>query len=156
MVVDRVGNIKMQGLNKVLSEDEMVGYMNQRLIYLAEKVLREDEQVVLIVDLSGKIMQLASKKILDALERVISNASKFFPLMLHSLIFVNTPMLFDTIWTKISLCLILLPLHAPIHTSLIFSILQFMLYFNVVRTNNDDKKCIVQHDQQTGALTTFL
>lgn len=40
VVVDRIGNIKIQGLNKVLEDEDLVGYINQRLIYLSEKVLR--------------------------------------------------------------------------------------------------------------------
>lgn len=37
--------------------------MCQRMLFLSEKVLKEKEQVVWVVDLSGKIMQLASKRI---------------------------------------------------------------------------------------------
>jgi hypothetical protein len=101
VVVDRVGNIKMQELAKVFEEDELAAYLSQRLIRLSER-LEEKEQLVWIVDLSGKIMQLASKKILDALSKIILNLQRFFPNILHKLVFVNTPMLFDTIWTKIT------------------------------------------------------
>jgi hypothetical protein len=101
VVVDRVGNIKMQELAKVFEEDELAAYLSQRLISLSER-LEEKEQLVWIVDLSGKIMQLASKKILDALSKIILNLQRYFPNILHKLVFVNTPMLFDTIWTKIT------------------------------------------------------
>jgi hypothetical protein len=47
-------------------------------------------------------MQLASKRILDALQKIIANAQTYFPDILHKLVFVNTPMLFDTIWSKIT------------------------------------------------------
>jgi hypothetical protein len=57
---------------------------------------------VWIVDLSGKIMQLASKRILDWIEKIINNSQKYFPDLLAKLVFVNTPMLFDTIWGKIT------------------------------------------------------
>jgi hypothetical protein len=57
---------------------------------------------VWIVDLSGKIMQLASKRILDWIEKIINNSQKYFPNLLAKLVFVNTPMLFDTIWGKIT------------------------------------------------------
>jgi len=60
-----------------------VAYTNQRLIHLAEEVLGEGEQVVWIFDLNGKLMQLASKKILEAVKVAIDNAVKYFPLMLH-------------------------------------------------------------------------
>jgi carbon monoxide dehydrogenase subunit G len=46
-------------------------------------MLDEREQIVWIVDLGGKIMQLASKKILDALQKIIANAQKYFPDILH-------------------------------------------------------------------------
>lgn len=65
-------------------------------------MLEEREQVVWIVDLSGKIMQLASKRILDSVYKIVANLQKYFPDMLAKLVFVNTPMLFDTIWGKIT------------------------------------------------------
>ena len=82
-MVDRVGCIKMQGLQKVLDEVELVAYMNQRLLQLSERVLGEQDQLVWVVDLGGKIMQLASKKMLEALHQLISNATTFFPNMLY-------------------------------------------------------------------------
>ena len=50
---------------------------------MAEEVLGEGEQIVWVIDLSGKLMQLASKKILEAVQVVIGNATKYFPLMLN-------------------------------------------------------------------------
>jgi hypothetical protein len=83
VVVDRIGNIKLQSLVKVMDHEDLVNYTYQRLIELAEEVLGVSEQVIWVIDLEGKIMQLASKKILDALAVIIANAEKFFPLMLH-------------------------------------------------------------------------
>ena len=82
-------------------------YFNQRMLGIVEQVLEERDQIIWIIDLSGKIMQLASKKILEALDKIIANLNHFFPdvlyryyLILFRLVFVNTPMLFDTIWNK--------------------------------------------------------
>ena len=61
----------------------MVAYINQRMVHLAEEVLGEGEQIVWVVDLSGKLMQLASKKIIEAVQVVIGNATKYFPMMLN-------------------------------------------------------------------------
>lgn len=54
-------------------------------------------------------MQLASKKTHNIIIRIVANAQKFFPGLLHKLFsiyirlyFINTPMLFDTIWNKVS------------------------------------------------------
>ena len=54
-------------------------------------------------------MKLASKKIMDAINSFITNSIKYMPNLLHKysnikyrLVFVNTPMLFDTIWDKIA------------------------------------------------------
>jgi len=54
-------------------------------------------------------MQLASKKLLTLLSKIIKNLQTYFPhilykffLFLFRMYLVNTPMLFDTIWTKIS------------------------------------------------------
>ena len=83
VVVDRIGNIKLQNLSKVLDEDELVAYFNQRMCHLAEEVIGDKQQVVWIVDLNGKIMQLASKKNMEVLNNVVDNAVKYFPQMLH-------------------------------------------------------------------------
>ena len=40
----------------------MANYTYQRLLVLLEKLLAKDEQVIRVIDLVGKIMQLASKK----------------------------------------------------------------------------------------------
>lgn len=60
-----------------------MAYINQRMVHLAEEVLGEGEQIVWVVDLSGKLMQLASKKIIEAVQVVIGNATKYFPMMLN-------------------------------------------------------------------------
>ena len=83
VVVDRVGHLKVQGLVKIIDYDEMINYTYQRLLVLAEELLAKDEQVIWVIDLAGKIMQLASKKILDALTSIITTAQHYFPLLLH-------------------------------------------------------------------------
>ena len=87
-MVDRLGNIKIQHLSKVLDEDELVFYLNQRLCQIAEEYLGERQQVVWVIDLNGKIMQLASKKNMELLQTVIENAAKYFPGMLYRSFFI--------------------------------------------------------------------
>jgi hypothetical protein len=41
VVVDRVGSIKMNEVNKILDEDSIVAYFNQRLVHISEKILAE-------------------------------------------------------------------------------------------------------------------
>ena len=53
------------------------------MCHLAEEVTGDKQQVVWIVDLNGKIMQLASKKNMEVLNNVVENAVKYFPHMLH-------------------------------------------------------------------------
>lgn len=79
VVVDRIGNIKVHELSKVFEDDELVHYTSQRLLHLSEQVLAEREQLVWIIDLNGKIMQLASKRLLDSLQKIIAVAHKHFP-----------------------------------------------------------------------------
>lgn len=81
-MVDRIGNIKLQALFKVIDEEQFVSYINQRLCQLAEEIVG-DKQVIWIIDLNGKIMQLASKKNMELLNVIIGNASKYFPHLLH-------------------------------------------------------------------------
>lgn len=67
----------------MFDDDQLARYTYQRLIHISERVLEEKEQIVWIIDLNGKIMQLASKKILDALQKIIENVQKYFPGMLY-------------------------------------------------------------------------
>ena len=79
MVVVEWGHFKVQGLVKIIDYDELVNYTDQRLLFLAEELLAKDEQVIWVIDIGGKIMQLASKKILDALTSIITTAQHYFP-----------------------------------------------------------------------------
>ena len=82
-MVDRIGNVKVQDLNKLFEEDELVSYINQRMLDLSEHHLEEKDQIIWIIDLSGKIMQLASKKIIEQLGKVIYNLQTYFPDILY-------------------------------------------------------------------------
>lgn len=83
MVVDRIGNVKVQDLNKLFEEDELVSYVNQRMIDLSENRLDEKDQIIWIIDLNGKIMQLASKKVIEQLIKIIQNLQTYFPDILY-------------------------------------------------------------------------
>lgn len=83
MVVDRIGNVKVQDLNKLFEEDELVSYVNQRMIDLSENHLDEKDQIIWIIDLNGKIMQLASKKVIEQLIKIIQNLQTYFPDILY-------------------------------------------------------------------------
>lgn len=41
VIVDRIGNIKLNELGKVIEDDEIVAYLNQRMLNLSEHVLRQ-------------------------------------------------------------------------------------------------------------------
>lgn len=62
VIVDRIGNIKLNELGKIIEDEELIAYINQRMLHISEKVLREKEQIIWVIDLTGKIMQLASKR----------------------------------------------------------------------------------------------
>jgi hypothetical protein len=79
VVVDRVGPIKLADLSKVVDDEEFIAYVYQRMLHISEHVLKEKEQVIWIIDLAGKIMQLASKRTYKLLEKIIPNLQKYFP-----------------------------------------------------------------------------
>lgn len=54
--------IKSQEIGKIVDDEVLISYIMQRLIFLSEHVLGQKERVVWVIDLAGKIMQLASKK----------------------------------------------------------------------------------------------
>ena len=63
VVLDRVGIIKSNEISKYIEEEMLLPYTMQRLLFLSEQVLHQKESVIWIIDLAGKIMQLASKKV---------------------------------------------------------------------------------------------
>lgn len=81
--MDRIGTLKLAEIAKYFDDDTFIAYTFQRLLHLSEKVLKEKEQIIWIFDLSGKIMQLASKKTYGILERIILGAQKYFPGILY-------------------------------------------------------------------------
>lgn len=83
VVLDRIGIIKPNELSKIIDDEALIGYTLQRLIHLSESILKEKEQIIWIIDLSGKIMQLASKKMYNNIEKIIINSQKYFPGLLH-------------------------------------------------------------------------
>ena len=40
VVVDRVGGVKMNEVSKILDEEGIIGYFNQRLLHISEKILQ--------------------------------------------------------------------------------------------------------------------
>lgn len=83
VIVDRLGNIKIHELSKFFEEDELAHYINQRMLHITERIIKEKEQIIWILDFTGKIMQLASKKMLDVLARIIRNLQTYFPELLQ-------------------------------------------------------------------------
>jgi hypothetical protein len=58
-----IGAIKPHELSKIIDDDALIGYIFQRLIYLNDYLLHSKNKVIWILDLSGKIMQLATQKV---------------------------------------------------------------------------------------------
>ena len=81
--MDKIGTLKLGEIAKYFDDDALIAYTFQRLLYLSENVLKEKEQVIWILDLSGKIMQLASKKTYAIVEKIILGAQKYFAGMLY-------------------------------------------------------------------------
>ena len=69
-----------------MDEDTFVTYCSERMLNLTEEIMREKERLVWVFDLSGKIMQLASKKVYGILARVIRNVTDHFPRVLEKYI----------------------------------------------------------------------
>lgn len=83
VIIDRVGSIKLSELHKIVTDEQFVGYINQRMLHLSQSVLKEKEQVIWIIDLAGPILQLASKKVYLIIEKITINLQKYFPHILH-------------------------------------------------------------------------
>ena len=101
VVVDKIGGIKISEVNKIMDEETFINYTISRLYHISEQVLQQKQTVVWIFDLTGKIMQLASKKVINILKKILEVSIKYFPGMVSKIIFFGTPMLFDTIWSQL-------------------------------------------------------
>lgn len=67
----------------MVDDDQFVGYTFQRLLHISENVLQDGQKVIWVIDLSGKILQLACKKTYNIVDRVVKHVQNYFPGMLH-------------------------------------------------------------------------
>lgn len=104
--IQMLGELKVNDINELLPEPLLTKYIVYKIIELekiifpkcSEKYNRTINKVFCIVDLLGLTTSLMNKNVLNFLLKQMNIVSRYFPGILGSLYFVNTGLLFRSIW----------------------------------------------------------
>ena len=104
--IQMLGELKISDINRILPEPLLTQYILYKIIEVekiifpkcSEKFKKNLNQVFCVVDLLGLSTSLMNKQIMDFVNKLISVCSKYYPGIMENLYFVNTSLVFRSIW----------------------------------------------------------
>ena len=104
--IQMLGELKITDINRILPEPLLTQYILYKIIEVekiifpkcSEKFNKNINKVFCVVDLLGLSTSLMNKQIMDFVNKLISVCSKYYPGIMENLIFVNTSLVFRSIW----------------------------------------------------------
>ena len=104
--IQMLGELKVSDINRILPEPLLTQYILYKIIEVekiifpkcSEKFKKNINQVFCVVDLLGLSTSLMNKQIMDFVNKLISVCSKYYPGIMENLYFVNTSLVFRSIW----------------------------------------------------------
>ena len=104
--IQMLGELKISDINRILPEPLLTQYILYKIIEVekiifpkcSEKFKKNINQVFCVVDLLGLSTSLMNKQIMDFVNKLISVCSKYYPGIMENLYFVNTSLVFRSIW----------------------------------------------------------
>ena len=105
--IQMLGQLKIDDINRILPEPLLTKYIIEKLFQLeneifpkcSEKYNKNINKVFCIVDLLGLTTSLMNKNILNFVLKQMNIVSRYFPGILGGLYFINTGLIFRSIWT---------------------------------------------------------
>ena len=105
--IQMLGQLKIDDINKLLKEPLLTKYIIFKLNELEKKIFpkcslyykRKIDKIFCIFDLMGLTTSLMNKKIFNFIQKQINIVTNYFPGILGSLYFINTGLVFRSIWT---------------------------------------------------------
>ena len=104
--IQMLGELKISDINRIFPEPLLPQYILFKIVEVektifpkcSEKFNKEINKVFCVVDLLGLSTSLMNKQIMDFINKLINVCSKYYPGIMESLIFVNTSLVFRSIW----------------------------------------------------------
>ena len=104
--IQMLGELKISDINRILPEPLLTQYILykinevEKVIFpkCSEKFHKNINKIFCVVDLLGLSTSLMNKQILDFVNKLISVCAKYYPGIMEELIFVNTSLVFRSIW----------------------------------------------------------
>ena len=105
--IQMLGQLKIDDINKLLKEPLLTKYIIFKLNELEKEIFpkcslyykRKIDKIFCIFDLMGLTTSLMNKKIFNFIQKQINIVTNYFPGILGSLYFINTGLVFRSIWT---------------------------------------------------------
>ena len=104
--IQMLGELKISDINRLLPEPLLTQYMIYKINEVnkiifpkcSEKFGRKIDKVFCIIDLLGLTTSLMNKQIMDFVNKLTSVCSNYYPGIMDCMYFVNTSLVFKTIW----------------------------------------------------------
>ena len=104
--IQMLGELKISDINRLLPEPLLTQYILYKIVEVekqifpkcSEKFHKNINKVFCVVDLLGLSTSLMNKQIMDFINKLISVCSKYYPGIMDALYFVNTSLVFRSIW----------------------------------------------------------
>jgi hypothetical protein len=104
--IQMLGELKISDINRLLPEPLLTQYMIYKINEVnkiifpkcSEKFGRKIDKVFCIIDLLGLTTSLMNKQIMDFVNKLTSVCSNYYPWIMDCMYFVNTSLVFKTIW----------------------------------------------------------
>ena len=105
--IQMLGQLKIDDINKLLKEPLLTKYIIFKLNELEKEIFpkcslyykRKIDKIFCIFDLMGLTTSLMNKKIFNFIQKQINIVTNYFPGILGLLYFINTGLVFRSIWT---------------------------------------------------------
>ena len=104
--IQMLGELKISDINRLLPEPLLTQYILYKIVEVekeifpkcSEKFKKKINKVYCVVDLLGLSTSLMNKQIMDFINKLIDVCSKYYPGIMEEFIFVNTSLIFRSIW----------------------------------------------------------
>ena len=104
--IQMLGELKISDINRLLPEPLLTQYIiyiiNQadKIIFpkCSEKFMKKIDKIFCVIDLLGLSTSLMNKQIMDFINKLITVCSNYYPGIMENMYFVNTSMIFRSIW----------------------------------------------------------
>ncbi len=104
--IQMLGELKIADINRLLPEPLLTQYILYKIVEAekeifpkcSEKFKKNINKIYCVVDLLGLSTSLMNKQIMDFINKLINVCSKYYPGIMEELVFVNTSLVFRSIW----------------------------------------------------------